>query len=76
MYLWSFPGYQNEKSLITPNEEYRSPLKATLLQQSQVELPVSRTGVTLSRKGVLVTSFGPNPFGSGIILRPLGTGRR
>ena len=69
MYLWSFQGYQNEKSLITPNEEYRSPLKATLLSAKPGELPVSRTGVTLSRKGVLVTSFGPNPFGSGIILR-------
>ena len=69
MYLWSIQGYRNEQSLITPNEEFRSPMKATLLSARPGPLPVSRTGVTLSRKGVLVTSFGPNPFGDGIILR-------
>ena len=69
MYLWSLQGYRNEQSLITPNEEFRSPMKATLLSARPGPLPVSRTGVTLSRKGVLVTSFGPNPFGDGIILR-------
>jgi alpha-mannosidase len=69
MYLWSFQGYKNEQSLITPNEEFRAPLKATLLSAKPGTLPVSRTGVTLSRKGVLVTSFGPNPFGDGTILR-------
>lgn len=69
MYLWSFQGYRNEQSLITPNEEFRAPLKATLLYAKPGALPVSRTGVTLSRKGVLVTSFGPNPFGEGTMIR-------
>ena len=32
-------------------------------------IPASKTGITLSRKGVLVTSFGPNVFGEGIVLR-------
>jgi hypothetical protein len=69
MYLWSIQGYRNEQSLITPNEEFRAPLKATLLTSKPGPLPVSRKGVTLSRKGVLVTSFGPNPFGEGTMLR-------
>jgi alpha-mannosidase len=69
MYLWSIKDYKNEQSLITPNEEFRSPLKATLLSGKPGTLPVFRTGVDLSRKGVLVTSFGPNPFGEGTMLR-------
>ena len=32
-------------------------------------LPPSRPGLQLSRKGVLVTAFGPNPDGKGTILR-------
>jgi len=69
MYLWSFEGYKNESSLISPNEEFRVPLKATLLSARQGTLPVSKTGIVLSRKGVLVTSFGPNAFGDGTVLR-------
>lgn len=69
MYLWSFQDYKNEQSLITPNEEFRVPLKATLLTAKPGNLTVSKTGVALSRKGVLVTSFGQNPFGDGIQLR-------
>ena len=69
MYLWSFQGYKNEQSLITPNEEFRSPLKATLLSEKQGSLPFSKSGVVLSRKGILITSFGPNPFGVGTLIR-------
>ena len=54
---------------ISPNEEFRAPLKATLLSARQGTLPVSKTGIVLSRKGVLVTSFGPNAFGDGTVLR-------
>jgi alpha-mannosidase len=69
MYLWSFGGYKNEQSLISPNEEFRVPLKATLLSAKPGVLPDSRTGVVLSRKGVLITSYGPNPFGTGTEIR-------
>src|SRR5665811_2045879 len=69
MYLWSFQGYKNEQSLISPNEEFRSPLKATILSGNPGNLSASKTGITLSRKGVLVTSFGPNVFGEGTVLR-------
>lgn len=69
MYLWSFQGYKNESALISPNEEFRAPLKATLLSAKQGMLPATKTGFVLSRKGILVTSFGPNPFGNGTLLR-------
>jgi len=69
MYLWSFSGYRNEPSLISPNEEFRAPMIATLLSAKAGKLPVSKSGIVLSHKGVLVTSFGPNAFGEGTILR-------
>ncbi|HBE42721.1 MAG TPA: hypothetical protein DDW27_16260 [Bacteroidales bacterium] len=69
MYIWSFRDFKNEQSLITPNEEFRVPLKATLHTSRSGNLPVSKTGILLSRKGVLVTAFGPNPFGEGTMLR-------
>ena len=69
MYLWSFQGYKNEQSLISPSEEFRSPLKAALISGKPGNLPTSQSGVSLSRKGILVTSFGPNVFGDGIVLR-------
>jgi hypothetical protein len=33
------------------------------------KLPPVQAGIELSRKGVLVTAFGPNPDGDGILLR-------
>ena len=69
MYLWSFINYKNEHSLISPSEEFRSPLKATMVSGKPGNLAVHKEGISLSRKGVLVTSFGPNVFGQGIVLR-------
>jgi hypothetical protein len=69
MYLWSFQGYSNEASLITPSEEFRSPLKSAIISGEHGILPVSGEGVRISKKGVLVSSFGPNLFGDGIVLR-------
>jgi alpha-mannosidase len=69
MYIWSFQGYKNESSLISPNEEFRVPLKASFFSAKPGTLPVSEKGIVLSRKGVLVTSFGKNPIGDGTLLR-------
>jgi hypothetical protein len=71
IYLWSFSGYSNEQSLITPNEEFRSPLVASIASGKPGKIPASMPGVKLSRKGILVTAFGPDPFGVGTILRLL-----
>jgi hypothetical protein len=32
-------------------------------------LPVTQSGISLSRKGVALTAFGPNPDGIGTVLR-------
>ena len=69
MYLWSFINYENEQSLISPSEEFRSPLKAIMASGKPGTLPVYKEGIRLSKRGVLVTSFGPDVFGSGTVLR-------
>lgn len=69
IYLWSFRSFENESSLISPSEEFRSPLKGCLVSSNTGNLPVAQDGISLSRKGILVTAFGENPFGNGTILR-------
>lgn len=69
MYLWSVDHFNNERSIITPSEEFRSPLKVVMAGNSGGGLPLVAAGVQLSMKGVLVTAFGNNPDGQGTILR-------
>jgi hypothetical protein len=69
IYLWSFQGYNNEQSLISPSEEFRSPLKAAIVSGKAGTLSAYQDGIRLSKRGVLVTSFGPNVFGDGTVLR-------
>ena len=68
-YLWSITGYDNEKSIITPSEEKRVPLKAAVFNGPEGDLPVTGSGLSLSQKGILVTALGENPDGEGTILR-------
>ena len=69
MYVWSINDFKNEPALVTPSEEFGTPLKAILTEGGGGALPVSRAGIQLSRKGIVISSFGENPFGTGIILR-------
>lgn len=69
VYVWSVDKYANEAALITPTEETRVPLMATYMENEGGQLPVSAEGITLSRKGMLVTAFGPNTDGEGDLLR-------
>ncbi|MES2109080.1 MAG: hypothetical protein V4577_10050 [Bacteroidota bacterium] len=68
-YLWATGNFDNERSIITPSEESRSPLLAALMDNDGGILPISAAGVQLSQKGILVTAFGKNPDGEGTILR-------
>lgn len=61
--------FNNEKSIITPSEEARSPLLSTLVNGNGGNLPKSAAGIQLSRKGTMVTAFGRNPLGKGTVLR-------
>jgi hypothetical protein len=67
--LWSFDRYDPESSLYSPAMEARVPLAAARSTARPGPMPPSRAGLVLSRKGVAVTAFGPNPDGPGTVLR-------
>jgi len=67
--IWSVEGKGIEADLITPAWEARSPLVAAYADGPAGTLPPVQAGIELSRKGVLVTAFGPSPDGEGILLR-------
>jgi len=67
--LWAIDQYDAQSTLITPSLEARLPLQAALADGKPGTLPPAERGLELSRKGVLVTAFGPNPDGDGIVLR-------
>ena len=68
-YIWPVENYESEKSIITPSEEFRVPMMAGFAAGGNGSLPASAKGIELSMKGVLVTAFGKNPYGDGLILR-------
>ena len=67
--LWAFGRYDAESALVTPALESRCPLLAAATDAPAGSRPAAQAGLSLSRKGVLVTAFGSNPDGSGIVLR-------
>ena len=67
--LWSFNRYEPGTTLIAPSFEAREPLLASFATGSAGSLPPIREGLALSRSGVMVTAFGPNPDGAGTVLR-------
>ena len=58
-----------EENIITPSWEARSPLVAAYADGQGGILPAKANGVELSRRGVLVTSFGADPYSDKILLR-------
>jgi len=67
--IWSVEGKDAEADLITPAWEARTECQAAFFDGPPGKLPPVQSGLELSRKGVLVTAFGPNPDGEGILLR-------
>jgi len=67
--LWAIDQYDNQRHLTTPVAHTLSPLLTGLSNYTAGELPTSARGVSLSRSGVLLTAFGPNPDGDGTLLR-------
>lgn len=67
--LWAFDKFDARSSLITPSLEARYPLLAAAGEGKAGSLPLTETGVELSARGTLVTAFGPNPDGPGVVLR-------
>jgi hypothetical protein len=66
--LWSAAGKDLTDDLIAPAWEARCPLQAAWSDGPAGSLPPSQSGLELSRRGVLVTAFGPNPEGDGLLL--------
>lgn len=67
--LWAFDKFNSESALYSPALETRVPLAAARTTARPGKLPPMQSGITLSRKGVAVTAFGPNPDGAGTVLR-------
>ncbi len=67
--IWAIDRYAPEADLITPSLEARLPPIAAKAAALPGSLPPQQSGLELSRKGVLVTAFLPNPDGAGVILR-------
>lgn len=66
-YIWSYDAYDAEASFITPSEESRVPLKAAFYEGPGGDSPLSQEGISLDRKGVLLTTF--KAEGGGKLLR-------
>jgi hypothetical protein len=69
MYIWSYDQYHPEASFISPSEETRVPLKGVFYDGPQGPAPLSDSGITLSRKGILLTTFKPLADQEGMLLR-------
>ncbi|MGO8700921.1 MAG: glycoside hydrolase family 38 C-terminal domain-containing protein [Limisphaerales bacterium] len=67
--IWAIRGDNAEKNLLTPAWEARAPLLAACGSGPGGKLPVTKTGLSLSRHGVLVTHFGPDPYSDRTLLR-------
>jgi hypothetical protein len=68
--LWPVAaGASEEQALFTPSWEQRQTALAAFAAGKAGDLPVSQSGLALSRKGVRITAFCPNPDGAGTVLR-------
>jgi alpha-mannosidase len=67
--IWTFNKFDTESSLYTPAMETRVSLQVACSKVKKGKLPVTHNGISLSRKGVAITAFGPNPDGHGTIMR-------
>ncbi len=67
--LWPVSGTSGDDALVTRSMEARVPCQATFVKGKAGTLPPTRAGLTLSRGGILVTAFGRNPDGQGLLLR-------
>ena len=69
MYIWSYNKYDAESSLITPTEQTRVPLKGVYFDGEKGTNSLSQKGISLNRKGVLVTAYRKSPTKYGMELR-------
>ena len=58
-----------DKDIVVRSWEKRVPLLAVVVDGPPGDLPERREGLSVSRRGVLLTAFGSNPDGPGTLLR-------
>ena len=57
MYIWSYNKYNSEETFISPSEETRVPLKGVYYEGKPGENSTTQKGLSINRKGILVTAF-------------------
>jgi alpha-mannosidase len=67
--LWAFSRFDTESCLVTPALEARYPLFGAAASGPAGRLPPAQRGLEMSARGTLVSAFGPNPDGDGLLLR-------
>ncbi len=67
--VWAVTSGEPEGAWVSRSWEARMPLLAAFASGPGGALPLSQPGVQLSREGILLTAFGPNPDGDGCVLR-------
>ncbi len=67
VYIWSYDAYDPEASFISPSEESRVPLKGVYYEGPKGTNPLIQEGISLSRKGILLTAY--KKEGDGTLLR-------
>lgn len=67
--IWTFEKFNSENALYTPAMESRIPLHAVRSSAEPGNLPATQAGLSLSRKGVAVTAFGPGHNSRDTLLR-------
>ncbi len=67
--IWAVDEYDSCEDLTSSCWEGRCRLEAGFFDGQAGHLRASQSGIEVSRKGVLLTAFGPNPDGQGLVLR-------
>ena len=63
MFIWSYNKYDSESTFITPSEETRIPLKGVFYDGPKRKSLPSGQGISVNKKGVLVTAYKDTPEG-------------
>lgn len=67
--LWPLDSKSTEWEMVGKSWEARTSCPVGVASGPSGQLPVESSGLSLSRKGVLLTAFSPNPNGTGTLLR-------
>jgi hypothetical protein len=67
--IWSLDEGKADESLTVTSLEARYPLLASIVDAPAGSLPAAQEGLSVSRKGTLVTAFGTDPCAGGTVLR-------